>query len=74
MKEKYQKIDGYTEFFSFFFGENNKEEISKKLWAFAENSMYMIDEKKDEAWKSLNSRIDDRLNKSEKYIQDKKNC
>lgn len=72
MKEKYQKIDGYTEFFSFFFGENNKEEISKKLWAFAENSMYMIDEKKDEAWKSLNSRIDDRLNKSEKYIQDKK--
>ena len=27
MKEKYQKIDGYTEFFSFFFGENNKEEI-----------------------------------------------
>ena len=72
MKEKYQKIDGYTEFFSFFFGENNKEEISKKLWAFAENSMYMIDEKKDEAWKSLYSRIDDRLNKSEKYIQDKK--
>ena len=72
MKEKYQKIDGYTEFFSFFFGENNKEEISKKLWAFAKKSMYMIDEEKDEAWKSLNSRIDDRLNKSEKYIQDKK--
>ena len=26
MKEKYQKIDGYTEFFSFYYGENDKEE------------------------------------------------
>ena len=64
MKEKYQKIDGYTEFFSFFFRENDKEKISKKLWEFAEDSMYMIDEEKDKAPSST-------LNKYTKYTKNK---
>lgn len=73
VEEEYRKIDGYTEFFSFFFNENKKEEISEKLWAFARKNMYMIDEQKDEAWKSLNSRIDARLDKSEVYIKKNEN-
>ena len=72
MQGKYRKIDGYTEFFSFFFNENNKEKISEKLWVFEKNNMYMIDEQKDDAWESLNFRISARVKKSEKYIKQKK--
>ena len=70
MKEEYQKIDGYTEFFSFFFNEDDKEKISEKLWAFAENSMHMIDENKDKAWESLNNGIKTRRECSEKEIKE----
>lgn len=72
MSKKYKEIDGYKRFFEYFFDDNKNDNLIEEIWKFTKNNMYMIDEEKDEAWKSLNSRIDDRLNKSEKYIQDKK--
>lgn len=72
MSKKYKEIDGYKRFFEYFFDDNKNDNLIEEIWKFTKNNMYMIDEEKDKAWKSLNSRIDDRLNKSEKYIQDKK--
>ena len=62
MSKKYKEIDGYKRFFEYFFDDNKNDNLIEEIWKFTKNNMYMIDEEKDEAWKSLNSRIDDRLN------------
>ena len=68
MSKKYKEIDGYKRFFEYFFDDNKNDNLIEEIWKFTKNNMYMIDdkEKKVEAWKSLNFRIDKRLKKSEK--------